>query len=91
MNTPNKEAEEAAFPSWDDLQPDHAMIWAALWSCRNGGPDVRTLNDYLQTNFENWLCGRDGGWMLLGLFPSRESASHFLVALDKFEPGKGPQ
>jgi len=74
------------FPSWDDCQEDDRILWAACWSPQRGGADVCPLDDYLRRSFEDWLDGRDGGWLLLGIFPTRESASYFLLALDKFSP-----
>lgn len=72
------------FPTWDDCQENDQPLWAASWSYQHGGPDVSRLNDYLGRNFADWLSGRDSGWMLLGVFPTHDSASHFLVTIGKY-------
>lgn len=76
-------------PSWDACQQDEAKLWTACWSHRHGGPDVCRFDDYLKRNFSAWLTDADSGWLLLGVFPDQESASHFLVSIGKYKATGG--
>ena len=78
-------------PSWDACQQDDAMLWAACWSHRHGGPDVCRFDAYLQRSFSAWLSGQDHSWLLLGVFPCQDSASHFLETIGKYAPEGGSE
>lgn len=75
--------QAAPIPSWDKCNQGEPKLWAACWSRSNGGPDVCPFEDFLRRNHAACFTGEACSWWLLGVFPSSESASHFLFNIAK--------